>query len=330
MSPAEHGGGLAAARRRFGGAAVDWLDLSTGINPWSYPVPDVPAAAWQRLPDEDAQGALAEAARAAYGAPATAAVVAAPGSQALLQLLPGLIPPAGPVAVVEPTYNEHAHCWARAGHAVVALPVPEAVPAAARVLVVGNPNNPDGRAWPPAHLLAASARLRAAGGLLVVDEAFADVAPDLSLAPRADMPGVCVLRSFGKMFGLAGLRLGFALCDAALGARLAAALGPWAVAGPALAIGRTALADRAWLAATRKRLATARPRLAASLAAAGLRPIGGTDLFVLAACDDAARWFERLSRARILARRFGAHPGWLRFGLPPDEAAHERLHAALR
>lgn len=326
--PVFHGGELGLLAARFPDAPRPWIDLSTGINPWPYPVPALPDAAWQRLPGHAETQRLLAAAAACYGAPGPDHVAAAPGSQALIQLLPRLRP-AGRVAVLGPTYGEHEACWRAAGHAVERLAgaAPDGEASGWDVVVTVNPNNPDGRRLDPAGLERLRAALAARGGWLVVDEAFADVAPDIAMAGAAGRPGLIVLRSFGKFFGLAGLRLGFALAAPALRARIEAALGPWAVSGPAIAIATAALADEAWIAATRQRLAAAAARLDGVLAGAGLELLGGTALFRLARGGD--ELFDRLGRAGILARHFPDHPGLLRLGLPPDEAAFGRLQAAL-
>jgi cobalamin biosynthesis protein CobC len=323
---ADHGGALDRAIARFGGARADWIDLSTGINPWPYRVPAIPAEAWTRLPDQSALRGLTDAARGFYGAPADADVAVAPGSQALIQLLPRLVP-ATEVAVLGPTYAEHARCWVLAGHDVR---VTEDIDGqTAPILVMVNPNNPDGQYWTPVQLSALADRQAARGGLLVVDEAFAEVMPEISLVRHAGLPGLVILRSFGKFFGLAGLRLGFAFGPAGLIEHLNAAFGPWAVAGPALEIGRVALSDRDWATATRQRLSAAAHSLDAMLSAAGLEPVGGTDLYRLFRIAEAGRLADRLGRHHILIRRFADRPDWLRFGLPPDQAAVARLRAAL-
>jgi len=323
---ADHGGALDRAISRFGGARADWIDLSTGINPWPYPVPAISPDAWTRLPDERALGDLVIAARIFYGAPAEASLCVAPGSQALIQLLPRLVRQTS-VAVVGPTYGEHARCWALAGHTVEMVEGVDA--SAAPILVLVNPNNPDGRVWSPRQLSGLAERQAARGGLLLVDEAFAEVVPDASAMAETGRPGLVVLRSFGKFFGLAGLRLGFAFGPADLIDGLNAGFGPWAVAGPALEIGRAALSDLAWAAATRDRLKLAAGGLDAILRDVGLEPVGGTDLFRLVRIADAGGLADRLGRHHILVRRFIDQPDRLRFGLPPDEAALMRLRAAL-
>jgi cobalamin biosynthetic protein CobC len=325
----DHGGDLGAARLRFREAPEPWLDLSTGINPWPYPVPLLAPEVWQRLPDPATLRELSAVAARAYGAPGPDHVAAAPGSQALIQWLPRLRRP-GRVAVLGPTYAEHVACWTAAGHQVSVITETAALYHESwDTVVVVNPNNPDGRAFEPPALTTLAATLAAAGGWLVVDEAFADLDPAASVAAAVGQPGLIVLRSFGKVFGLAGLRLGFGLAEPAVAARLRQALGPWPVSGPAAAIAGTALADRAWMAQTRTRLAEAAGRLDRLLAAHGLTVAGGTALFRLALTGNAAALFEGLGRAGILVRRFEAHPDWLRFGLPASEAAWHRLDRAL-
>jgi cobalamin biosynthetic protein CobC len=325
---APHGGDLGAARRQFPGAPEPFIDLSTGINPRAYPVPHLPAELFARLPEADALTELAVVAARAYGAPSAACVVPAPGTQILLPLVAGLAA-AGRAAVVMPSYPEHARTAALAGHKVEAVrDIGDC--GDADLVIVGHPNNPDGRLADRAGLIALANKLSGRGGVLVVDEAFMDVGPPgASLVPDVMRANIVVLRSFGKFFGLAGLRLGFALAAPALAARLAAMLGPWAVSGPALAVGAKALADAAWIDQTRRKLALEAQKLDAVLTDAGLDIVGGTGLFRLARLAAAPALFEKLGRAGILVRRFPDRADWLRFGLPADERAWRRLADAL-
>ncbi|WP_238257504.1 threonine-phosphate decarboxylase CobD [Methylorubrum podarium] len=315
-----HGGDLDAARRLFPDAPEPWLDLSTGINPVPYPLPPLIASALHRLPSPGDLARLKTAASAAYGAPGPDHVVAAPGTQILIETLPRLVPPAH-VAVVGPTYAEHAAAWARSGHTVRMVDDP-AEAGGAEVLVAVSPNNPDGRVFTAAALTRA-----ADGGLVVLDQAFADLEPVEAAQPR---PGLVILRSFGKTYGLAGLRLGFALAEPALARRIETALGPWAVSGPAIAAGLAALPDAAW----RREAAEARARDAARLdrmiGRAGGRIVGGTALFRTADFPDGPGLFRALGAAGIYVRRFAEAPERLRFGLPPDKAAWCRLSRVLR
>ncbi|GJE12122.1 Threonine-phosphate decarboxylase [Methylobacterium longum] len=327
VAPIAHGGDLGALRQAFPDAPEPWLDLSTGINPVPYRVPPVEASAWTRLPEAGEVRALREAAAAAYGAPDSDHVVPAPGTQILIETLPRLLAPTR-VAVLGPTYAEHAAAWARAGHAVTETSDIDAL-GEARVAVIVDPNNPDGRTHPLAERRALAAALAARGGLLVADEAFADLEPVESLCPHAE-PGTVVLRSFGKAYGLAGLRLGFAVAEPETAARIAAALGPWAVSGPALTIGRAALSDAGWRAESARARAADAARLDRMIARAGGRIVGGTCLFRTADFPDGPDLYRRLAAAGIAVRRFAGRPERLRFGLPSDKAAWCRLSRVLR
>ena len=315
-----HGGDLAAARLAYPDAPHPWLDLSTGINPVPYPVPPLPPEAWTALPAPAAVASLEAVAARAYGT-TPQRVVAAPGTQALIGWLPRLVA-ARRVGILGFTYAEHARVWREAGASVETAAHLDGL-AGCDVAIVVNPNNPDGRLVAPADLASLAGRV----GLLVVDEAFADTMPaGASLAPSLPANAV-VLRSFGKIYGLAGLRLGFAVARD-LEAEIRRALGPWAVGGPALAIGGAALSDRAWLAQTRARLSRDAARLDTLLERQGMRILGGTPLFRLVEGEET--WFERLARSGVLTRPFAGNPGRLRFGLPGADAAWARLDRALR
>ena len=323
-----HGGDLAFATARYGAPAAGWLDLSTGINPRPYPAPPVLSQDLSRLPDRDALSALVASGRGVYGVPAEVPLIATPGSEIALRLLP-LVAPEGGVGIVSPTYPSHGEAWANAGRPVVRLAGTDAVADEVSVVVVTNPNNPDGRAFPPRRLAELAAQLGRRGGLLVVDEAFADLAPEASLIPRlAGLPAV-VLRSFGKFFGLPGLRFGFVVGAEGCVARLEALLGDWPVSGPAIAIGKAALADTQWRDETRQQLARDAARLRSLLAGHGLAVVGGTDLFVLCATPDTGALHRRLGERGIWTRAFAEERTWLRFGLPADDSGFARLDRAL-
>jgi cobalamin biosynthetic protein CobC len=308
-----HGGALNAAMRAFPDAPGPWLDLSTGINPVPWPLETVPTQVWTRLPEADAITGLEAAAARAYGAPYATCVVAAPGTQSLIQWLPRLFP-AHDVAILGPTYAEHDVSW-RASSARVRIVPTLAHATDCDTVVVVNPNNPDGRLAPVAALLAAAGRCDTQGGRLVVDEAFMDViASSASLVPHVATPSVIVLRSFGKMYGLAGLRLGFAIAAPETAAQIRAALGPWPVSGPAIAIATRALSDEGWRLDATRRLERDALRLDAMLLRAGFRMAGGTPLFRLAMREDARDVHVALCR---------------RFGLPGVEADWTRLERAL-
>ena len=322
-----HGGALEVARRVAPNAPEPWIDLSTGINPHAYPLPDLELEAWSRLPERGALARLEAAAAQRYGAD-PACTVAGPGSQALIQALSHILP-RGAVGALGPTYSGFASAFAAAGARTVEARRLEEMQSA-DVAIVVNPNNPDGRITPRAALLDLHARLARRRGVLIVDEAFADFNAEGETFASLPSSGAVVLRSFGKAYGLAGLRLGFALASPDIEPSLRAALGPWPVSGPAIAIGVRALADSDWFEATRARLNKEAARLDALLRSAGWRIIGGTQLYRLAAHADARANFEQLLREGILTRPFAKAADWLRFGIPGDEDAWERLAAALR
>ncbi|TWF43405.1 threonine-phosphate decarboxylase [Neorhizobium alkalisoli] len=398
--PIQHGGNLGRARKLFPQAPEPWIDLSTGINPHSYPYSPIPANVFARLPEPVSLEGLKAVAAHAYGAPSAAHLAAGPGTQILLPIVAGLLdgwsplaktlsglpaisptrgektrgshssqselgrsarlspPPWGEggegflpeaderprtsegadgthstkprriAAVLSPTYAEHARAARMAGFSVTETDDLETL-AAADLAVIVNPNNPTGRIVPKADLLALADVMRAKGGLLIVDEAFMDVSEAESVANAVDAGGLVVLRSFGKFYGMAGLRLGFALAHPDIITRIEERLGPWAVSGPALHVASEALADTAWQQAMRKTLKAEATRLDAALASAGLAVLGGTSLFRLVRDPRAQALYRHLGEHGILTRRFEERPDDLRIGLPEADG-RARLEAALK
>jgi cobalamin biosynthetic protein CobC len=320
----EHGGNLRDAVLGFGRPFEDWLDVSTGINPHFYPVPALPANSWHRLPEPSP--ALTIAAQRYYNAPRMLPVA---GTQAAIQALPRLRAKSR-VVVAGPAYAEHAHHWAQAGHDTREVTYDKLGNAIADcdVMVICNPNNPTGATVAPDLLLDWINQLAARGGWLVVDEAFGDTTPHLSVAASADRPGLIVLRSLGKFFGLAGLRLGFVAAHQDLLIQLADALGPWTVSGPAQSIGCAALDDRAWQSATRTQLLKNGARLHALLKEYGIHA-SGSALFQWWPEPHAEAFWNHMARQGIWVRLFTRSACGIRLGLPPDETGWERLQHAL-
>jgi len=320
-----HGGDPAGAEARFGMPKNGWLDLSTGINAVPYALPVMPLEILHRLPLAQDMDGLLLAAQEVYGVADKNLIVASPGTQALIQLIPTIFESSA-VEIVSPTYGEHVTAWRKAGHKVNEV---SQITNSARYALVVNPNNPDGNVYTPQNLLALADQLYSRGGALIVDEAFADVVPELSVTFQAEHPGLIVLRSFGKFYGLAGVRLGFAICAPALAKKIASKLGPWAVSGPAIWAGTEALNDQIWRKSTRNRLKIDASRMDDVLFNAGFEIVGGTDLFRLGQSAKAWEIFEKLGNAGILTRPFSYRGNWLRFGLPGCEGDWQRLSAAL-
>ena len=326
----DHGGNLDAAITRYGGTRSDWLDLSTGINPVPYPVGDLSEDSWTRLPDQAATDRLLTAARRFWSVPNGAQIVAAPGASALIARMPDLTTTIG-AHIPGPTYNEHAAAFSKVGSVVND---PDGMGITTHVYV--HPNNPDGRIW--------EAELMRGRALTIIDESFCDTVPDLSHVPLTEDKGIIVLKSFGKFWGLAGLRLGFAIGSHRTlnpsrttthkplteepDRSLTDLLGPWPVSGPALEVGARALENHAWAQSTRARLAQDATRLDTLLTASGAQIVGGTTLFRLYEVDDAATWQARLAEHHVWSRIFPYSKTWLRLGLPaPDR--WDQLQAAL-
>ncbi len=316
-----HGGNLAAARARYGDGA--WLDLSTGINPVPWPVPEDLAVDLGPLPDPSLLADF-EAAAAVYFGVAPDHVCAIPGSEMGLRLLGPVL--GGRACHHVPGYRTHGAAFADSLPLTTDTPVPGDA-----ALLLANLNNPCGTLRDRAALETLLAERTAAGGWLIVDEAFADAQPEASIAPLVDdARKLIVFRSFGKFFGLAGVRLGFVLAPRPILARYRALLGDWPIDATALAVGTRAYRDRTWIDATRTSLADRAAAFDRLLETHSLSPEGKSPLFRLVAHPDAAAIFERLARARILVRPFDYAPHWLRFGVPVDAAALDRVDRALR
>ncbi|NLS04949.1 threonine-phosphate decarboxylase [Rhizobium sp. P32RR-XVIII] len=326
-APIAHGGGITAAAAAFGGRPEDWLDLSTGINPCPVALPAIPAASWHRLPDKYLVQSAALAARDYYRSGALLPLPV-PGTQSVIQLLPRLVEPGRRVAIVSPTYGEYQKAFQSAGFIVDMVDGIAAIDGRHALAVVVNPNNPDGRSHGADELAALHDRLKGQGGYLVVDEAFGDMESDGSLAPLASqLSNLVIFRSFGKFFGLAGLRLGFVIAAGGIRERFEDWLGPWAVSGPALSLAASLL--RADTGSILRRITERHDALQDVLKRSGLKIVGGTALFALVEDGRAGDIHTHLCRHHILVRKFDYAPDWLRFGLSPDPVADQRLAAGL-
>ena len=329
MDNIQHGGALDRAIATFGGRKADWLDLSTGINPNPYPVPKIPDELWQRLPDENLMDDCLAAARTYYGVPSEGNLVAAPGTQALIQLLPRATQ-AKKVWIVGPTYNEYERVFGSLAEVIVSTELPRTVDDI-DLIIVGSPNNPDVRVCDCAEVSALGRIIHTRGGFVLIDAAFCDVLSSDEAPPAAlsDADGVVIFRSFGKFFGLAGLRLGFAVGGENVLNRFRTALGPWAVSGPALFVGAKALRDQAWINAARSRLSGKRACVENLLCQNGLTIVGATDLFVTTSQPSSALLAKSLAQRNILVRTFDYNPDWIRFGLPAEHTDFARLEKVL-
>lgn len=322
-----HGGRIDAMARAFPDAPLPWLDLSTGINPFPYPLPPIAPDAWTRLPTSATRDACEIAMARAFGCTHEACRAVA-GTEVAIRQFPAILR-AQEVALRVPSYADHVQSWKAAGARIAQCADPLECAGAVDIAVIVNPNNPDGYCWPVDRIEAARVAMARRGGWLIVDEAYGELDPQASVAHLAGRDGLIVLRSFGKFYGLAGVRLGAVLAPPEVLAALDRRLGGWDVSGPALALGAIAYADADWANATRAKLAGAMRDCRALLLDAGLEDIVGTDLFRYVRAADAAGLWQRLARAGIAVRRFADDAHHLRFGLPDSQASLERLSRAI-
>lgn len=327
-----HGGQVQKVMQMFADAPKPFVDLSTGISPYAYPAKMPDLSALHTLPEEAEEAALQRAAVTAYGVSDASMVVAGGGSQSLIALLPRVLK-AERACILGPTYSGHVQAWKQNG-----IPVSEvsdfadlqlAAQQKNMVCIVCNPNNPDGRLLQAAHLLDLANTCQVAGSWLVVDEAFADMTGQ-SVAPALPHPALLVLRSFGKTYGLPGIRLGFLLAQPNLAAYARDLLGSWPVSTIGLAVGCQALQDREWLSQASTKLYTASSRLKKFLTKAGLSHKGQAILFELVECERATDLWKHLCQQGIVTRIFPYNAYWLRMGLPATEQQWRRLEEALQ
>lgn len=309
----DHGGGLDDAILKYGGNRTNWLDLSTGINPIPYPIPKVPNHFWHSLPDSQAQSALLSAARKFWKVPNGANIIASSGVSQLIAMLPSLLP-VNCVEIIGPTYNEHAAAFQSSGWTVGQT---------GSVRVIVHPNNPDGNQ----HVISKQDAKNT--DLMIIDESFCDVTPDETLINLTDQNNVIVLKGLGKFWGLAGLRLGFAVAAPELIKKITDRIGPWAISGPAQFIGQAALTDNSWIIKTRSRLREDSLRLDNLMIEYGNKPLGGTDLFRLYEVKNATKIQNTLAKKFIWTRIFPYSRNWLRLGIPGTEAQWAQLINAL-
>ncbi len=343
-----HGGNLSQASIDYNIPSKDWLDLSTGINRQPYPVDNVPSELWHRLPYPSELKSLEDAARHYYQVPEHADIVAAPGSSALIAALPALTfnaSFASSVIIAKQSYQEHLASWKNAGSKIKlieeqniltagypiktdsTIAVAEKSPPLIQVIV--NPNNPTGRLYNPETLLEHKKRL-GHKGLLIVDEAFMDCTPEHSLSPKSGEKGLVILRSFGKFFGLAGLRLGFAIGHPDDITLLRDQIGAWPISGVALLIGRKAFQDQLWIEQTNKQLEKDSHALNHLLKQHNFTSVGSTNLFSLVSNDNMKKIQQKLAHHAIWTRRFAYEKKWLRIGLPRNPHDFKRLETALK
>lgn len=324
----KHGGNLRQAAKLYAIPLENWIDLSTGINPCPWLPSDIPSTVWQRLPESDDD--LLPVAQRYYGCDNLLPLA---GSQAAIQTLP-YCRQRSRIGIVSPCYAEHAHCWEKADHSVVYIKPDQIdlfIPGL-DILLLANPNNPDATHYSVEQLLGWHQRLIKDNGWLIVDEAFIDSTPEKSLLPHCKtMPeGLIVLRSIGKFFGLAGIRLGFLAAEPKLLQQVAQRQGAWAVSHPARWLGQHALVDQQWQIQTRHFLRRQSKKLQHLLAQSfPAYEIKRSHYFCYMQHPQAEHIKQHLAQQGIWTRTF-KKPAALRLGLPADNSELQRLQEALK
>ena len=246
-----HGGDIVSASQKHNIPIDKWLDLSTGINPCGYPIPAVHDHFFRSMPYQSR--AFSKAVSSYYG---FENFLATNGSQQVIQVLPSLLEPMS-VLLPEFGYQEHRHAWMLNGNYIESYPAFDPCTAKKTIekklsekkpfhLVIINPNNPTGMCFDPSQLALWADQL-SKGAKLIIDEAFIDAVPQHSVLVNSFSENMLVLRSFGKFFGLAGLRLGFTFASPDIINTLKQKVGIWDVNGPAQAIATEALCDNLWI-----------------------------------------------------------------------------------
>ncbi len=299
-----------------------FIDLSTGINPYPYVFSEIEPEWFHRLAEHVQVANAHQAAAEYYHVENVDTIALASGMQPLMFALAALrFKEYGisNIAVFLPTYSEHEHVWRAMNHSIV--PVKKLMEAAGNdVVIICNPNNPDGRIISASELITLAEELATHNGWLIVDESFADIMPELSISSRLQhAKNIVVMRSCGKFFGAAGLRVSSAITPKPWAEWLRVVVGPWPISTLACHVVPTMFSDKKWIQDMRVQLAEESKNWR-NILSAHFSIVGYTDLFTLVESDDAARWHQHLMSQGILVRQFDYNPRWLRFGLPPRSA----------
>ena len=340
-SALNHGGNLQQASEIYGVSMDAWLDMSTGISPWSYPVDDLPSNVWRDLPPSNDE--LIATAKKYYQIDEQNVVVS-PGSQLSIRLLPQLFAKSK-VALPVLGYQEHALSWKLAGHQLCFYQNVEELiqlieDGKVDHAVVINPNNPSCEKTTKEKLSYISNSIK---GVLLVDEAFMDFyqtapsqIPESSFGSAISLnaENVIVVRSIGKFFGLAGLRLGFVIGLHPVLQKLQTLFQPWAINHASMLISRQALADTQWQEQQRLKIKAGAKQLEPLLFSLcqdfqELR-IENTALFcsVFAQSIDVQKLHKQLAMLGVWTRMSNPDDkqAWLRFGLVGDmESFKQRI-----
>ncbi|MEM7619260.1 MAG: threonine-phosphate decarboxylase CobD [Pseudomonadota bacterium] len=334
-----HGGALDVIAKAFPKAPLPWVDLSTGINPFPYPLDINVQETLAHLPREEHFKACSAAMAHAWSANPKY-ICPTPGSEWVIRHLPKLLlrtqsfSPGNlstkRIGLAEFSYTDHQQAWQQAGCDILMAKDPITLTQDVDILVIVNPNNPDGHLYTHEQLQQAHNHLQHKGGYLILDEAFIDLTPEHSLSNKAGQPGLIILRSTGKFYGLPGLRLAALLAEHSIISSWNQFAGHWSVSGFALAAGEQIYADLAWPKHMRTKLSAKAKQLKKCLQTLKIKCVGNTDLFFLIEVSDAKSVWHHLATQGIYTRYFENQTDCLRLGLPATEQELERLATTLK
>jgi len=332
----KHGGNLLSVAKEYQSEPAHWLDLSTGVSPFAYPLGTPPVSCWNALPQEN--DGLERQAKKYYDSSCEPLAVA--GSQAAIMALPEtvtkLLGRCGTIILPGVGYKEHQHAWDSFQlngqkwklEFFTDFPSQQQLDTTDVVLLI-NPNNPTGSYTHPQKLTALVQQMERRGGYLIVDEAFADATPEYSLLQSdSHSDSLIVLRSVGKFFGLAGARVGFIFANNSVLESVRDSIGPWTVSGPARWAVKQALSDREWQQQNRARLNKHAQRLKTLLSKYLSQQCRGTELFTTVFIPNAEQVHQQLC-SQMIYTRLCDEKNAIRFGLPVSDTEWTRLEIAL-
>ena len=305
----EHGGDIDNAIKKYGGNKDDWIDLSTGINPNHYPYKLINIRELQNLPYKNDIDNLNKLAKKYFQT--TACVRAVSGAQGGINILPFLLPNKT-VSILSPTYNEYQNVFSNSLKKIINVKNLSELKKS-QIAIICNPNNPDGKLYSNDNLLKISKSVE----YLIIDESFIDQYPRKSLSHKLDdQTNILILRSFGKFFGLAGIRLGFLISNKEIDKKIQFLIGNWPISNVAINVASKALIDHVWIMNTISFLKEGSYFLDCLASEINWKVVGGTNLYRLYETPNAHDAQNKLANFKIWSRRFSYSKKWIRLGIP--------------
>ena len=310
----EHGGNLDKAISFYGGKESEWIDLSTGINPNSYPIPKLSISDWRSLPTKTEIKDLESIIKSKQKI--SSEIIMVPGAQMAINFLPFLLKGEGTeVRILTPTYNEYNYCFTNTGFKVNSCQKFNQL-FNSDIAIIVNPNNPDGKIYEINELFELSKSVK----ILIVDESFIDSVECDSIVNQLneDVSNIIVIRSFGKFFGLAGLRLGYVFSGKEIIRKFKRFFGPWQISKMSVKIATIAFSDDVWIKKTKNNLNEKANAIDNLMKKINWKITGGTNLFRLYSTSNSDLAQKLLAEKFIWSRKFSYSKKWIRLGIPNE------------